>query len=155
MAEVYVEGLDSLLRKLDEIARVEAVQRGLETAAIRVETAAKEKCPHDDGTLRANITHRLKLNIAEIFTDSEKLKESSGTNTEYAPYVELGTGLFAVNGDGKKDVPWVYQDAKGDWHTTSGQHPQPFLYPALTENTNKIADDVKAGILQYIKGLVK
>lgn len=144
MAEVYVEGLDKLLRKLDELGQHDAVQHGLEAAAIRVETAAKEKCPVDDGTLRANITHRVMFNIAVI-----------GANTEYAPYVELGTGLFAVNGDGKKDVPWVYQDAKGDWHTTSGQHPQPFLYPALTENTNKIADDVKAGILQYIKGLVK
>ena len=144
MAEVYVEGLDKLLRKLDELGQHDAVQHGLETAAIRVETAAKEKCPVDDGLLRANITHRVMFNIAVI-----------GANTEYAPYVELGTGLFAVNRDGKKDVPWVYQDAKGDWHTTSGQHPQPFLYPALTENTNKIADDVKAGILQYVKGLVK
>lgn len=54
-----------------------------------------------------------------------------GSNLEYAPYVEMGTGLFAVNGDGRKNVPWKYQDSNGEWHTTSGMQPHPYLQPAL------------------------
>jgi HK97 gp10 family phage protein len=55
------------------------------------------------------------------------------TPLEYAPYVEFGTGLFAEEG-GRKDVPWSYKDDKGQWHTTSGMKPQPYLRPALNEN---------------------
>ena len=29
-----------------------------------------------------------------------------GTKLGYGAFVELGTGLFAINGDGRKDVPW-------------------------------------------------
>jgi len=32
----------------------------------------------------------------------------------------------------------VYQDAKGEWHYTSGQQPQPYLEPALVNNTDSI-----------------
>ncbi|WP_299043873.1 hypothetical protein [uncultured Campylobacter sp.] len=41
------------------------------------------------------------------------------TPLEYAPYVEYGTGLFAVEG-GRADVPWSYQNDKGEWISTSG-----------------------------------
>lgn len=51
--------------------------------------------------------------------------------------VEFGTGLFAINCDGRQ-TPWVYQDAKGEWHYTSGQQPQPYLEPALVNNTDSI-----------------
>ena len=75
-----------------------------------------------------------------------------GTNKEYGPYVEMGTGLFAVNGDGRTDVPWRYQDAKGDWHTTSGQKPQPFLGPALRDNMDQMAELIAEGVRKDVKG---
>ena len=47
----------------------------------------------------------------------------------------------AVNGNTVKyqNVKWKvvnasYKDAKGEWHTTTGQKPQPFLEPALLDN---------------------
>ena len=67
------------------------------------------------------------------------------TPLEYAPYVEYGTGLFAEEG-GRKDVPWCYQDDEGEWHTTSGQHPQPFMRPALDENREQILRILKEAI---------
>ena len=129
------------MRKLDTISRGEAIQDGLKKACHMVETAAKEKCPVDDGTLRASITHSV-----------EHDKGIVGTNVEYGPYVEFGTGLFAEGGNGRKDVPWHYQDARGNWHTTSGQHPQPFMRPALTENKDKILDEFK---IMFRKKLVE
>jgi HK97 gp10 family phage protein len=64
---------------------------------------------------------------------------------EYAPYVEFGTGLFAENG-GRTDVPWCYQDDEGNWHTTSGMKPQPYMRPALEENRNEIINILKEAI---------
>jgi hypothetical protein len=67
------------------------------------------------------------------------------TPLEYAPYVEFGTGLFAEEG-GRKDVPWHYKDDEGNWHSTSGMKPQPYLRPALDENREAIMRILKEGI---------
>ena len=95
-----------------------------------VERAAKQKAPKDNGELRRSITSKVEQDgndaIGIVFTP-----------LEYAPYVEYGTGLFAEDG-GRKNVPWCYQDDKGEWHSTSGMHPQPFLRPALNENREQI-----------------
>lgn len=96
-----------------------------------VERSAKELAPKDKGDLARSIT-------STIENDDDGLIGVVFTPLEYAPYVEYGTGLFAENGNGRKDVPWCYQDDEGDWHTTSGQHPQPFMRPALEENREAI-----------------
>lgn len=53
--------------------------------SIRVESAAKRLAPVDTGRLRSSITH-------ELATDTQGLHGRIGTNVEYAPYVEFGTG---------------------------------------------------------------
>ena len=67
------------------------------------------------------------------------------TPLEYAPYIEFGTGLFAEDG-GRMNVPWNYQDDEGNWHSTSGQKPQPFLHPALDENRELVKRTIKEGL---------
>jgi hypothetical protein len=68
------------------------------------------------------------------------------TPLEYAPYVEFGTGLFAEEGNGRQDVPRCYKDEKGEWHSTRGQKPQPYLRPALHENKDNILRILKGGL---------
>lgn len=138
-------GLEELYKKLDKLVAKEALTEGLTKACIRVESEAKEKAPVDDGTLRMSITHEV---------DAANLKGIVGTNVEYAPYVEFGTGIYAAGGDGRKD-PWRYQDAEGNWHFTIGQQPQPFMLPALEENKDKIAKDITKSILAYMKKVSK
>jgi len=82
-----------------------------------------------------------------ITSKVENLEGIVFTPLEYAPYVEYGTGLFAEGG-GRTDVPWRYQDAKGEWHTTSGQNPQPYMRPALNENKERIVKTIKEGLLK-------
>ena len=53
-----------------------------------------------------------------------------GSAVDYAPYVELGTGIYAEDGQGRK-TSWKYQDAQGKWHTTRGMEAKPFLRPAV------------------------
>ena len=130
---IVVTGLKKLQVQLENID--EKAQQALINSALLVEGTAKEYCPVDTGQLKNSITSDFQDNVAYI-----------GTNVEYAPYVHQGTGLFAVNGDGRKK-PWSYQDEQGNWHHTKGQRPQPFLERALDDNAKKILDIFKEGIL--------
>ena len=127
---VEVKGLDQVFKKLDKAVGEEKVINNMEKACAVVERAAKENAPKDTGELRRSISSR----VDNIDGDIVGIVFSP---LEYAPYVEYGTGLFAENG-GRMDVPWNYQDDKGEWHSTSGQKPQPFLRPALEDNREQI-----------------
>ena len=96
-----------------------------------IEADAKARCPRDTGNLRASIT-------GDVQTDGDLTRGTVGTNVDYAPYVHEGTGLFSRTGLGRKDVPWRWQDDRGEWHTTSGQKPQPFLEEAADANRERI-----------------
>lgn len=119
---------------LDELA----LRRGMERACALVERKAKEKAPKDTGALRRSIT-------SEVVQEGGEIVGTVFTPLEYAPYVEYGTGLFAESG-GRKDVPWCYQDDKGEWHSTSGQKPQPFMRPALNESREEIMRIIKEAL---------
>lgn len=44
----------------------------------------------------------------------------------YAPYVEYGTGIYAVNGKGRQE-PWKYETPDGRWVTTKGMEPRLYM----------------------------
>lgn len=115
----------------------------MEKACLIVENTAKELCPVDTGQLRGSISHTL--------TNGGKTGEI-GTNVEYAPYVEFGTGLFSSLGTGRTDVPWRYQSPDGKWHSTSGQKPQPYLMPSLLTNRDRILQIFKNEIRNQMRG---
>ena len=132
---VEVKGVDELIVKLNNMADESKIQQQLGIACALVERSAKMKAPKDTGALRRSITSKVDGLTGTVFTP-----------LEYAPYVEYGTGLFAENGNGRKDVPWNYQDDKGEWHSTRGQKPQPFMRPALNENRTEIIRIIKEGL---------
>ena len=132
---VEVKGVDELIVKLNNMTDESKIQQQLGLACALVERSAKMKAPKDTGALRRSITSKVDGLTGIVFTP-----------LEYAPYVEYGTGLFAENGNGRKDVPWNYQDDKGEWHSTRGQKPQPFMRPALNENRTEIIRIIKEGL---------
>ena len=99
-----------------------ACLRALEKCGLVAEGYAKKLCPVDTGNLRNSITHQV---------DEDGKAAYIGTNSEYAAYVELGTGVYYPGG---RQTPWVYQDAKGNWHLTHGQRAQPYLKPAVADH---------------------
>lgn len=131
--DVEIRGIDEIVQKLDDMASDEEIKQRLGQACALVERAAKQKAPKDNGELRRSITSKVEGTTGIVFTP-----------LEYAPYVEYGTGLFAEEA-GRKDVPWCYQDDKGEWHSTSGQKPQPFMRPALNQNRTTILKIIKGG----------
>lgn len=136
---IHFEGLDELLDSLEGLTDANKVERSLGKACALIERSAKTKAPKDDGVLRRSITSKVERNV-------DAIQGIVYTPLEYAPYVEYGTGLFAEEG-GRKNVPWHYQDDEGEWHTTSGQKPKPYMRPALDENREEILRILKEGLL--------
>ena len=100
------------------------IERGLLKAGEKTRSRAVLLCPVQTGELRNSIK------VQKV----APLTVSVGTNKEYAPYVEYGTGTA-----GDPEVPhtskesWRWQDEQGNWHTSHGQPPQTFLRPAVRE----------------------
>lgn len=128
---IRIEGLEALLEDFDELSNTEELEPAMKKACLVVERSAKQKVPKGNGELGRSITSQVDVSDNEIVG-------LVYTPLEYAPYVEYGTGLFAEAGDGRKDVPWHYKDDKGEWHSTSGMRPRPFMRPALNESREQI-----------------
>lgn len=111
-----------------------AAFRALEECGLTAEGYAKLLCEgfkHPTGNLRNSITHQLQ---------PSELAVQIGTNSEYAAYVELGTGKYYPGG---RQTPWVYQDAKGNWHLTYGQRAQPYLKPAVADHVQQYREIIE------------
>ena len=131
---VKVEGMNNVMEMLDRVTSTVNVQEALQQCCALVEREAKQNAPKDTGALRRSISSRVEVDKGIVFT-----------TLEYAPYIEFGTGLFAEQG-GRKDTPWSYQNDKGEWVSTNGIKPQPFLRPALNNNRAKIKKILKGGL---------
>lgn len=127
---------NSLLKRIDGMCSETNISAAIGKACALVEGEAKKKAPKDTGALRRSISSTVKGLEGTVFTP-----------LEYAPYVEYGTGLFAEKG-GRKNVPWYYKDEEGKWHITSGQHPHPYMRPALNENREEVLRLIKEGIIK-------
>lgn len=121
-----------------------AVKKSLEQIGILGEKYAKALCPvgtvestgkkgYRGGTLRNSITHTVNENTVVI-----------GSNVEYAPFVELGTGPHFT-------PPPEWEQFKQYTSTGEGHgyvHPRPYLKPAIMNHLDefkKITEDELKG----------
>lgn len=119
--------LDGLFKPGGEGYR--ALSGALDKACIGVEGSAKRRAPVRTSNLRNSITHVVKM---------EEFTGYVGTSVPYAPYVEIGTGIYSSMGNGRQ-TPWIYVDpATGEKIFTHGSRPHPFLKPAMDENISAI-----------------
>ena len=119
---------------------IENTKNCMKTACLKVENEAKKRCPVGKGTLRASITNTVEA-------EDKTVKGYVGSNLSYAPYIHQGTGIYALEGNGRKEVPWVYCDEKGEYHSTEGQKPTPFISDAI--------EGLQSEILQCFKDVFK
>ena len=128
-----LELTDNRKEVLEAIRQAEL--KALEKCGLVAEGYAKKMAPVDTGNLRNSISHKV---------DEAEKEAHIGTNSEYAAYVELGTGRYT---EGGRQDPWVYQDDEGRWHHTHGQRAQPYLKPAVADHKrtyqNIIEDELK------------
>ena len=96
---------------------------------------------------------------ARTVSDAPKVVKGEPTVTirnimKYSVYIEMGTGIHAEGGKGRK-TPWKYPIIKNGeivgFLTTSGMKPQPFLRPAaLAENDNSLKT-LTNGLIKFLK----
>lgn len=86
------------------------------------------------GALKQSLTYAL---------DLAKKTVTIGSNLFYSVYVELGTGVHATNGNGRK-MPWVWKDFNGKWHFTRGMKAandgKGFLRPAVEDHIDELRE---------------
>ena len=133
------EGLEEVMERLEKLADTSTIEKALGKACLVVEAAAKKNAPKGTGELRNSISSRVERT-------SDGVEGIVFTPLEYAPYVEYGTGLFAESG-GRTDVPWNYQDDEGEWHSTSGMKPRPYMRPAIEESREQVIKILEESIL--------
>ena len=119
---IEIDGLDNILDNLENISSKldGAVQNGVAKGGKAIQAQCKAECPVDTGELRNSI-------VEETTGGGGKYTSEIGPTVDYGIYVEMGTGIYA----GERQTPWRYQDSKGQWHTTRGQRPQPYMEPGF------------------------
>lgn len=75
--------------------------------------------------------------------DLAKKTVTIGSDLFYSLLVELGTGIFAEKGNGRK-TPWVWKDFNGKWHFTRGMRAanegKGFLRPAVEDHIDELRE---------------
>ena len=162
-------GADSLIAKCSKLASKQVgddiVRRAVLNACKNVVQAeAKLRAPANEGELRNSIRVRARIEgsrvIGEVFT-----------NSDHGAYVELGTGPKGLaNHSGispevsvsYRSTPWyVHEDQinvgpyhfakRGEFYKMYGQPAQPYLYPALKDNQERVSSNISKYVSRKIK----
>ncbi len=119
-------------------SKIEAV---LEECAGELESQVKRNTRVDTGKTKNSWQHYIEVG-------DNTHTAIIGSNYENAIWEEFGTGEHALKGKGRKGG-WVYKDAKGDWHRTTGKKPSRAFFKAYTSLKNKIRNYIQ----NSLKGL--
>lgn len=107
--------------------------QNMELALDHVAEKAKEKVGVGTGALRAD-TRSLGVEIV-----GDEVHGAVGNTSDYAIYHHQGTGIYAVNGDGRK-TPWSYDDPKtGEKIWTKGSKPNPYLKDTIEQEQSTLS----------------
>lgn len=128
--EVKIVGVEKLVKKLSTNSTMTAVKRTVVEGTAAVNGTAKNLCPVDTGNLRGSIH-------MSVATDRTQVVGKVSTSTEYAMYVEFGTGTRGKSSlhPMSKELGLAYGDIKG-------MVAHPYMYPALEQHRKKILNDI-------------
>lgn len=107
------------------------ILKGLELAASEIQTQAARNSRVDDGNLKGSWTH---------IVDESAKEATIGSPLENAIWEELGTGEYAVEGNGRKGG-WLYEDKNGETVFTRGKTPNRTLQRAF-ESKKGVAQEL-------------
>ena len=166
-------GADRLIAKCRKLASKQVgddiVLRAVHNATKTVVQAdAKLRALANEGELRNSIKTRVKM-------DGDKAIGEVYTSLEHGVYVELGTGPKgqASHAGISPDVnvsyrssPWyVHEDQidvgkyhfqkMGEFYKMYGQAAQPYLYPALKENHDRISNNISKYVSRKIREQIR
>lgn len=122
----FEEHIDEFKEQLEQ----KAIQ-WLEEAKSSIASQASRNSPVDTGALKASFQ-------TDSIVDEHTRIAYVGSSLEYSIWQELGTGEYALNGDGRKGG-WAYKDYKtGETIFTHGNQPRRMLYHAFMQKKEKV-----------------
>lgn len=162
-------GADSLIAKCRKLASKQVGEDIVRRAVLNacknvVQAEAKLRAPANEGELRNSIKVRVKMEgdraIGEVFT-----------NSDHGAYVELGTGpkgqashsgISPEASVSYRSTPWyVHEDQinvgpyhfqkMGEFYKMYGQPAQPYLYPALKDNQERVSNNIANYVNRKLK----
>lgn len=73
----------------------------------------------------------------EYIVNEDELKAQVGSRYKNTVWEEFGTGVYALNGNGRKTA-WMYKDQSGKWHITRGKKPSRAFFHAYNDLKNVV-----------------
>lgn len=150
-------GMDitKLLKKFSKLGGDidEVLFKSLQKQGQLVKNDAQDLCPVDIGDLKQSIRRSTKRYKGKIVSKIY-------TNSDHAAYVEFGTGQVGQNTAVASKYPGTLAYKQDKWlanipdvglRYVAGQPAQPYLYPALKNNKDRIMENIKTDIKKAIK----
>lgn len=105
----------------------------LEEVGGEVEAQTKRNTKVDTGKTKGSWEHKV---------DADKMEVQIGSRYKNTLWEEFGTGIYALNGDGRK-TKWVYRTEDGKFHATVGKKPRRALHRAYESKKNLIIREAR------------
>lgn len=129
MSVVFKDFTKIVLNKIHETG-----EQFLEEVGGEIESQTKRNTKVDTGKTK---------NSWEHVVNTDKMEVQIGSRYKNALWEELGTGIHALNGNGRKKVPWVYKTPDGKFHATVGKKPRRALFKAYNSKKNAIIREAR------------
>lgn len=128
--------LQKQLRRLEAQSKT-AINKGLQETARLILNDALSRVPVDKGLLKGSMG---------VENNSEEMTVTVYAAALYAAYQEFGSGQFT-------EVPKGYEDYAREFYVDgSGRtRPQPFMFPALFANQEKLVPLIEAELVKLLK----
>lgn len=152
---IQILGGEELKRAFDNAPKIfnDYMGRAIQRIAFQIEAKAKINAPIDRGGLRSSIhTEGPKQTLSG-------LEATVGTDLEYAPYQEFGTGIYAGKGPitpkrarilaWKKDGQWIFA------RSVRGVRPKRFFERAKEDVMNNLGPFLQDGLKEITVELSK
>jgi hypothetical protein len=138
MIRFKIEGMKEAIRNIQdwEVEKIRQSRLQIERSAINIEREAKNLCPVDFGILRSSIEKTVDASDAGRILSAEV-----GTNIEYAPFVEFGTGSGVSVPAGQEEFAMQF---KGKTGRKRNYPARPFLFPAWERERPKFVKSMEA-----------
>ena len=129
MSVVFKDFSKIVLDKIQETG-----EQFLEEVGGEVEAQTKRNTKVDTGKTK---------NSWEHVVNADKMEVQVGSRYKNALWEEFGTGIYALNGDGRK-TKWVYKSPKdGKFYATVGKKPRRALHRAYESKKNLIIREAR------------
>ena len=128
MSVIFKDFSDEFNKKINDLGVA-----WLEEASGEVEAQTKRNTKVDTGKTKNSWEHKV---------HDGKLEAEVGSRYQNALWEEFGTGIYALNGDGRK-TKWVYKTPDGKFHATVGKKPRRALYNAYNSKKNQIIREAR------------